>query len=306
MRSAIILALTSSTLAGTSSHNPFAVDQLTSIVPFGNVIDAMFGTSNEARQVPPPGQMPSFHPIGTGSGTGFPFATATGAFPTASGGLHTRPHGHGSRPGHHHKSKTLAVDYQLAPTVVPKIGKVEQRQVGNGTSLPSFTLLDPSDGVPQPTTTDAAEIPSSTEGPESSFPTSTDDSAFPIPTATDEPSSPLPTEDPESPFPTGQPAFPTATGQPGFPFPTGGFSMPTGGFPLPTGGFPGTGIPSLPTTLETVTRGPRPTAQPDAPDSTLPGEEDGETGEGDLQSWLDWLESLFGGSNGNGKSEMQT
>ncbi|CAO2652811.1 Nn.00g022220.m01.CDS01 [Neocucurbitaria sp. VM-36] len=269
MKSAVILALTSSTLA----------------VPFGNVMDAMFGTHNEARQVPHPDQMPSFHPIGTGSGTGLPFPTAlptaTGAFPTASGGFHHGHHGHG------HKTKSLAIDYELAPTAIPKIGKVavEKRQAGgSGTSLPSFTLVNPSDAVPVPTSTE-------------------DGSAVPLPTSTDGSDLPFPTEDPESPFPfpsgTGGLPFPTGdlpfpTGD--LPFPTGDLPFPTGGLPFPTGGFPGTGIPSLPTTLETVTRGPQPTAVPELPG--FPGDnEDGETGSGDMQSWLDWLAGLFGGKS---------
>ncbi|KAF1843377.1 uncharacterized protein K460DRAFT_144237 [Cucurbitaria berberidis CBS 394.84] len=313
MRSAIILALTSSTLA----------------MPFGNVIDTIFGTSYEARHVPAPDQIPAFHAIGTVSGTGFIFPTATGASPTG------RPHGTGSRPGHGHKTKTktksktksLAIDYELAPTAVPNIGDVK-RQAGSGSSLPSFTLLDPSDavpGVPKPTGTKSSarprptkgpgsrvpsstaksSLPSPTEAPGSPTPTEDPESSIPFPTPTDEPSLPSPTDDPESPFPTEEPPFPTATGQPEFPFPTGdfpiptgGFPIPTGGFPFPTGGFPGSRIPGRPTTLKTLTRGPRPTAVPEQ--TGLPGgDEDGETGTGDAQGFLEWLQGMFGGAKGN-------
>ncbi|RII05724.1 hypothetical protein CUC08_Gglean008939 [Alternaria sp. MG1] len=72
--------------------------------------------------------------------------------------------------------------------------------------------------------------------------------------------------------------------------------MPTGGSPFP---FPGTGMPGLPTTMQTLTRGPQPTGMPE-----LPGSENGEQGPGDDApgGFFDWLSSLFGG----GKSEMSS
>ncbi|KAJ4362952.1 hypothetical protein N0V83_010069 [Neocucurbitaria cava] len=279
MKSAVILALTSSTFA----------------MPFGNAIDAMFGThNNEARQIPHPSEMPSRHPIGTGSGLPFPLPTdfptpsggafPSGAFPTASGTGHNHHHhGHGGGS----RTKSLAIDYQLAPTSIPKIGKVEvgKRQ---DSALPSFTLLDPSDAVPTATSAEgsSAVVLPTEEPSESSFPTATGGQPFPTG---------------DLPFPTGLPTGDLPFPSGGFPSHTGGFPMPTGGFPFPTGGFPGslpggTGIPSIPTTLQTFTRGPRPTAEP----SGLPGSD--ENGETDAQGWLDWLEILFGGSKSETKN----
>jgi hypothetical protein len=207
--------------------------------------------------------------VPTDSGPGFPFPTASGVVPTASGGMHALPF---NMPGHgHHMS--LAIDYQLAPTALPK------RQES---ALPSFSLVD--SAVPVPTETE--EIPTATDGPAYPFPTET--ANLPFPTG----GFPFPTGSPASPFPTG--GFPSV-------FPTGAFPMPTEA-PFPTGGFPGlpggTGMPSLPTTLQTLTRGPQPTAAP-----SFPGEDGGEeegSGNGGLQAWWDWLEGIFGG----GKSEM--
>ncbi|OAL47824.1 hypothetical protein IQ07DRAFT_104975 [Pyrenochaeta sp. DS3sAY3a] len=278
MKSTLILALSSTAVA----------------LPFADVVDAVFGT-HQARHIPPPDQMPRFHPIASGSGTGFPCPTATGdgAFPTASGSLRGFPFPQGSRPGpHQHRSRSLAIDYQLAPTasaIPPNRIKRQELEGSGSTLLPSFTLLDPSgtEGVPAPTA-----VP--TEEPDSPFPAPTEDPDSPFPFPTGAPELPFPTGAPDSPFPTG-----------GFPLPTGDFPLPTGGFPLPTGGFPGfpgTGLPSLPTTLETVTRGPRPTAQPELPElPQIPGLPDLELPSlDDPQGWLDFLTGLFG----NGRSEM--
>lgn len=318
MKSTIVLAaLTSSAVA----------------IPFAPALDAMFGTTfnNEARAIPPPDQMPPHRPIGTGSGLPFPFPTGSGALPPfpAPTGHHGRPHHgrpHGGRPGR--PSKPLAIDYQLAPTAAPffKNGKVEVKRQADPSALPSFSFLDPSDALPEPTQgpgeppfpfpTGPPELPPFPTGtgvPElPPFPTGTGSpelppfptGGLPFPTAAPEAptdSLPLPSDGaPElPPFPTGGapdlPPFPTG----GFPMPTGAPELPTdapglppfptGGFPMPTGGFPG-----LPTTLETLTRGPQPTGMPAFPG--FPGQEDGDNESGRPgQGFWDWLEGLFGG-----------
>jgi hypothetical protein len=275
MKSAVILALTSTTLAGMSKSTlkqpPLHI--LTTTAPFGDYLDAIFGT-NQARHEHHPHHMPGFPPMGTGAGNPFPlpFPTASGAFPAASGGMHHMPG--------HHRHHYLAMDYQLASTAVPEVKRQESE-------LPSFSLVD-----------SAMPVPTGTEGAGSTIPTA--------------PAFPLPTETAGLPFPTGGfPGLPSGTDEPSPLLPTGGFPAPTGEpelpfpteapnapfpFPMPTGGFPGgTGMPSLPTTLQTLTRGPQATAAP-----SFPGEDGGENGNeqgsGGFQGWLDWLEGLFGGA----------
>ncbi|KAL1800856.1 hypothetical protein ACET3X_001198 [Alternaria dauci] len=228
MRNTIILAALASTAV---AH------------PFSDYLDAIFGTKESRHAPPPPELMPGFAPIGTGTASGIPFPTATGAFPT---GL--------VQPARH-RVRNLAIDYQLAPRqdAGPGAG------AGAGTSLPSFSLAEPTDGTPA--------LPTETEG------------GFPG----------LPTGQPEMPFPTG-----------GFPSPPGDGPAPTDlPFPMPTGGspFPGTGMPGLPTTMQTLTRGPQPTGMPELPGSENGEEESGGDAPG---GFFDWLSSLFGG----GKSEM--
>jgi hypothetical protein len=182
---------------------PFGIHKLTTTVPFGNVIDAIFGTNNEARHFPHPDHMPPMgtgFPFPTGSGLGFPFPTASGAVPTASGGMHALPF---NVPGHRHHMKSLAIDYQLAPTALPK------RQES---ALPSFSLVDPALPVPTETEGFGSLIPTATDGPAFPFPTET--ANLPFPTG----GFPVPTEAPEAPFPTGGfPGFPGGTGMPGLP-----------------------------------------------------------------------------------------
>jgi hypothetical protein len=77
--------------------------------------------------------------------------------------------------------------------------------------------------------------------------------------------------------------------------------MPTGGVPAPapTGGFPGAAPPS---TFATKTRGPKPTAFPGAPGMPGAGQGAG-NGKGDGQGWLEFLEGMFGGKNGQGQAQ---
>jgi hypothetical protein len=243
---------------------------LTTTAPFGDYLNAIFGT-NQARHEHHPHHIPGFPPMGTGAGNPFPFPslTASGAFPAISGGMHHIP-------GHHH----LTMDYQAAPTAVIGVKRQESE-------LPSFSLVD-----------SAMPVSTGTEGARSTIPTA--------------PAFPLPTETAGLLFPSGGfPVLSSATDEPSPPFPTGGFSIPIGEpelpfpteapnapfpFPMPTGGFPGdTGVPSLPTTLQTLTRSPQLTAAP-----SLPGQDGGENGNeqgsGRFQGWLDWLEGLFSGA----------
>ncbi|KAJ4330628.1 hypothetical protein N0V95_010022, partial [Ascochyta clinopodiicola] len=127
MKSALILSLAGSAVAAPS---------------FGSFIDALFGGSD--NNAPNPSNLPNFPPIGTGSGIPFPFPTASGApFPTGSDGALPFP-----IPGsdsHVKPTKSLHIDYQLAPTVAPAIKKrnLKYRQLGSS-ALPSFSLFDPS------------------------------------------------------------------------------------------------------------------------------------------------------------------
>ncbi|KAG9191648.1 hypothetical protein G6011_10382 [Alternaria panax] len=214
--------------------------------PFSDYLDAIFGTK-EFRQAPSPELMPGVAPIGTGTASGFPFPIATGAFPAPTSGMQPV----------RHRARNLAIDYQLAPRQEP----------GAGSSLPSFSLAEPTDGTP-------------------ALPTGQPDAPFPLPTG-----------GPDVPLPTG--GFPKPPG--GGPSPSDAplptdlpFPMPTGGSPFP---FPGTGIPGLPTTMQTLTRGPKPTGMPE-----LPSSENGEEGPGDDApgGFFDWISNLIGG----GKSEM--
>ncbi|CAG5143831.1 uncharacterized protein ALTATR162_LOCUS1427 [Alternaria atra] len=237
MKNAVILAALAST---------------TVAAPFSDYLDAIFGTK-ESRQAPPPELMPGFAPIGTGTASGFPFPTATGAFPAPTDGMQPV----------RHRVRNLAIDYQLAP----------RQEAGAGSSLPSFSLAEPTDGTPA--------LPTETEGGFPGLPTGQPDAPFPLPTG-----------GPDMPYPTG--GFPKPPGDgpspSDIPFPTDlPFPMPTGGSPFP---FPGTGMPGLPTTMQTLTRGPQPTGMPE-----LPGSENGEEGPGDDApgGFFDWLSSLFGG-----------
>ena len=262
MKNAVILAALASTTAA---------------YPFSDYLDAIFGTK-ESRHAPPPELMPGFAPIGTGTASGIPFPTATGAFPIDG------------MPPVRHRVRNLAIDYQLAPRQGP----------GAGSALPSFSLAEPTDGTPA--------LPTETEGGFPGLPTG-------LPTGQPDAPFPFPTGGPDMPSPTG--GFPKPPGGPDMPFPTDGFPKPPGDgpspsdipfptdlpFPMPTGGspfpFPGTGMPGLPTTMQTLTRGPQPTGMPE-----LPGSENGEQGPGDDApgGFFDWLSSLFGG----GKSEMSS
>ncbi|KAF1946875.1 hypothetical protein EJ02DRAFT_198991 [Clathrospora elynae] len=314
MKSAVVLALASSTFA----------------VPLGGVIDTEFGANVEARHHPHhPHHGGGFPPMGTGPAAGLPFPMPTGfpmppnGFPVPTGGF-PRPPGGFPPFGLGYKSKSLAIDYQLAPTAVPKMDMVnvhKHKRQGASTPLPSFTFLDPSDALPQPTEEPISGLPSFPTG--APFPTGEFPTGFPeSPSPTEEPAIPgLPTGGFPS-FPTGAPGspFPVPSKQPGLPFPmpTGGFPgfptgapelpfptnappfpMPTGAFPGFPGGAPGTGFPGLPTTLETLTRGPRPTAAPG-----FPGQNDGELGAapGFGQAFWDKLSELFGGGKAKGET----
>lgn len=180
----------------------------------------------------------------------------------------------------------LQIDYQLAPTavVVPKERVLNYRQLG-GSALPSFSLLDPNDTPPA--TESATGLLTELPG---------------FPSGTRVPG--LPTGAPELPTdaPTGLPGLPTDYPTPPvggptapIPFPTGEVPHPTDA-PLPTApaGTDAPGFPGLPTTFGTVTRGPRPTAAPEAPGQ----QEDGELENGN--PWLDWINDLLtGGRGGN-------
>ena len=305
----VILALSGTTLA----------------VPFADVVDAMFGTK-EARHAPHPDDMPNFPsmpPMGSGSGMpGFPMPTASGAFPfpMPTGGMPPFPKMPGGPPQH----KRLAIDYQLAPAA----GKRQDY----GASLPSFSLANPTDGgaPTEPTSTEAGSYPGLPTGqPEAPFPTGGQPDlpfptgGFPMPSGAPElPTGglPMPSGEPELPtgaypMPSGEPELPTgglpsgpppfpgmpSGGAPNMPFPTGGFPMPTGGSPYPglPDGLPGTGMPGLPTTMATLTRGPQPTAVPEMPGyggEQGSGSGDSEQGSGSGGGFFDWISGLFGGS----------
>jgi hypothetical protein len=170
------------------------------------------------------------------------------------------------------KPKALHINYKLAPTAAPAIKRraLKYRQLGTGSpALPSFSLLDPND-------TPTATAPATTTSEEAGLPTE-----LPTGFPTDFPSPPTGYPTAPFPFPTGNSPLPTDAPEPPFPFPT-----------APAG----TGAPDLPSTLETVTRGPRPTA---APESGLGGEEEGEHENGN--AWLEWISQLLtgGGKGGN-------
>lgn len=178
------------------------------------------------------------------------------------------------------QAKALHVDYQLAPIAAPAIKKraLKNRQLESGLSaLPSFSLLDPNDTPPatEPATSVPTELPTDSPG----LPTSTGAPEVPTSVPTDIPSPP-----------TGSVTAPTGGPTAPFPAPTGEAPFPTGS-PFPTAPA-GTGYPGLPTTLETLTRGPKPTAAPDAPQP-----EDGEEMENG-NAWLSWISDLLTGERG--------
>jgi hypothetical protein len=227
--------------------------------------------------------MPGVPPMATSTGLG-PFTTASGAFPAASD-------------NRHYSIKALAMNYQIAPTAVPEVKRQDS-------ALPDFSLLD--SAMPLPTGTPLVWP----------FPGGDDESAYPLPTET----AGLPS------FPTGgfsaspsgaddESSLPFPTGQPGIPFPSGVIPIPSSGgendlpFPLPTEApdapfpFPvpngDTGMPGLPTTMQTMTRGPQPTGAP-----SYPGQDGGAGGNQQgirvLQALINWLEGLLkGGSKGS-------
>lgn len=169
----------------------------------------------------------------------------TGVRPT--GVRPTGAHPTGVRPSERPSSKKLAIDYGLAPVAVAKYKVQDDRVDSYSEELPPFTPVSPS--APVPTATSSGAVG---------------------PTAPYEPSLPTPSS-----------GFAHPTG--GVPRPTGGFPHPTGGAPYPTAGFPGTGVGSLPTTLATYTRGPRPTSPPSPDDD-----------EDKPQPWLEWLGGYYG------------
>jgi hypothetical protein len=199
MKTAVILAAFAST---------------TVAAPFSDYLDAIFGTK-ESRQAPPPELMAGVAPIGTGTASGFPFPTATGAFPAPTSGMQPA----------RHRVRKLAIDYQLAP----------RQEAGAGQSLPSFSLAEPTDGTPAlPTQTEGGFPGLPTGGPEMPFPTG----GFPKPPGGDHSPSDIP-------FPTDLP-FPMPTGGSPFPFPgTGMPGLPTTMQTLTRGPKP-TGMPELP------------------------------------------------------------
>ncbi|KZM27823.1 uncharacterized protein EKO05_0011004 [Ascochyta rabiei] len=259
MKSALILSLAGSAVA---------------VPSFGSFIDAMFGGSDNSY-ASNPSDLPNFPAIGTGSG--IPFPTASGApFPTGSAGASPFPYPGSDRHVKPH-AEALHIDYHLAPTVAAAIKKSElkYRQLG-GSPLPSFSLFDPS-ATPTGLPTDLPGLPSGTEPP-----------SLPTDAPTDLPGPPTDLPGPPTDYPTPPAGGPTAS----FPFPTGGAPFPTNA-PFPTAPA-GTGYPGLPTTLETLTRGARPTSAPDAPSQ----EDSQEPQNGN--AWLDWVSDLLtGGKDGN-------
>ncbi|KAF9694188.1 hypothetical protein EKO04_007927 [Ascochyta lentis] len=276
MKSALILSLAGSAVAAPS---------------FGSFFDALFGGSDNNNNAPKPSNLPNFPPIGTGSGVPFPFPTASGApFPTGSSGAYPGSDRH-VKP----RAKALHVDYRLAPTVNDDASKrdLKYRQLG-GDALPSFSLLDPNNtptatepatGLPTEAPTDFPGLPSGTGI--LSFPTGAPTDLPGLPSGTGIPSFPTgaPTDLPGLPsgFPTPPAGGPTAP----FPFPSGDAPFPTDA-PLPTAPA-GTGFPGLPTTLETLTRGPQPTSAPDAPSQ----DDDNKPQNGN--AWLEWISNLLTG-----------
>lgn len=272
MRTAILFSLGSTAVA----------------VPLADAFNAVLGR-DPAPHTPHTRDLPfsrSFRPFPTGTGgfpTRFPSATrpcgGAGTAPAGTGLFSALPNGPLS------SSKSLNIDYDLAPTVTFTPENEKRQQTG----LPSFTLADP----PRPTGSGrATRRPSSTIG-------------LPLPSGTDTETPELPHPTPsetgaetELPIPTSiiQPPFPIPSGTRRVPNPTGGFPRPTGSLPTrrpqPTGGRPSgrpsgrptrlpsirpTGRPSglptgrprptggrppFPSTLATRTRGPRPTAIP--------------------------------------------
>lgn len=228
---------------------------------FGDYFHALFG-GDKGHSSPQPSNIPNFPPIGTGSGVPFPFPTATGApFPTGTSGI--QPISQSSKAKRN--IKVLHIDYQLAPTAAPVVKRRElkYRQLG-GSALPPFSLLNPNDTPPatEPVTGLPTELPTELPGAPTDFPTP----------------------------PAGGPTAPAPTGE--IPFPTGEAPFPTGApFPTAPAGTGAPGLPGLPTTFDTITRGPKPTAAPEQP---------GQDGEG-MQNgnwWMEFIGDLLHGNKG--------
>ena len=283
MRSALIIALAGSAAAGKLLDQIacFVSPLTTSASSFSDFLDAMFG-GDKQHEHPQPSDFPNFPPIGTGSGIPLPYPTASGVpFPSGTSGVQPFPYS-GSESQEKRKIKALHVDYQLAPTTVPSAKptvmrrELKYRQLSDS-ALPSFSLFDPNN---PPTPTDpATELP--TELP-SELPGLPTDTAVPE----------LPTD-----IPTDLPGPPTDLPTPPAGGPTAPFPVPTGEVPFPTSApFPtapaGTGAPNLPSTFDTVTRGPKPTAAPEKP-----AQDDGEEPQNG-NWWLEFISQLLGGSKG--------
>lgn len=261
MRPALIIALAGSAAAGKllDQIECFVSQLTTSASSFSDFLDAMFG-GDQQSQHPQPSDYPNLLPIGTGSGVPFPCPTASGVpFPSGTSGVQPFPYA-GSESQVKRNIKALHVDYQLAPTTLPiPMPPVTRREVKyrqlSDSALPSFSLFDPNNP--------------------------------PIPT---DPATELPTD-----LPTDLPGPPTDLPTPPAGGPTAPFPEPTGEVPFPTGApFPtapaGTGAPDLPSTFDTVTRGPKPTAAPEKPP-----QDDGE--EPQNGNWLwEFISRLLGGS----------
>lgn len=269
MKSALVLALAGSAVAAPS---------------FSDFLDALFGGGDKYHDRSRPTDFPDFLPTGTASGLPFPFSTATGAspFPSGTSGVQPFPYT-GSASQQKRNIKALHIDYQLAPTAAPivKRRELKYRQL-DGSALPSFSLLDPND---TPTAT----------GPAPGLPTE-----VPTELPTELPGLPIESAIPEPPTePPTDLLGPTAP----VPGPTGGSPLPPAEAPFPTDApFPtapaGTGapgLPGLPTTFGTVTRGPRPTAAPDAPEQEESGDEKPQDGSWWMQLISDLLSHYKGG-----------
>ena len=310
-----------------------ALSSSAAAAPFGDYLDAIFGTK-DTRQAPPP--PPGFPSMGMP-----PMGSPTPGFPPMG-----PPMGTGApTPGFPPMGPPSGLPPMGAPTPgFPPMGP----PIGTGAPTPP--------GFPMPMPTGGA-FPGGPGGPcgSSNMPPSWPVRAraarnlaidyqlaprqggdLPLPSFSladpENGGAPAPTESPTGgeEAPGGFPGLPTPTGAPegpggGFPAPTGGFpGLPTGApegpggpggfptelpsFPMPTGmpggsggfpGLPGTGMPGLPTTMETMTRGPKPTGMPE-----LPGQEDGQQGPGGDNGsggWWSWLGGLFGGGKGDGE-----